>query len=326
MAYEYEELQVPELEFDLENNKATGTRVIRVTPWESIDEALADLGGGAVATGNVLLITQPAKFPGRPHLWLHKIKIKPFYECVGTADGNTLPTDPSGAEFTLTYNTPSFSTNDDDRPDLPEVPAETYLTIDRNMSIEYVATDKQGLFWPAGLGGGEPFKVGDEFHGHELPIDTQVSSHIAIADIRITWHRVKNPPRRAWQALQGLVNAETFLDYGSEQVMFVGVQEQKQFQTDGTFSYSCTYQFNARVPKFKQTDYDDDLKKWLPEKIVRGGWNHFPRPGSLGNGVSPSWQKVYRARGSSAEPQEDADLLYPKGDFRLLFQPDPDSR
>jgi hypothetical protein len=325
MAYTLTEIAVPELEYDLRNNTAVGTRVLRLTPWSELDAAVADLGGGAISSGNILLVTQPAKFPGKPHLWLHKIKIRPFHDCVGDLDVDDLPEDPTGAELTLTYQTPAFETNEGNRPDLPDVPSDTFLTVVQQMSLEVVSEESTGLYWPAGLDGGLPFQLGTT-SGHALPIDANISATIAVADIQVTWHRVKNPPRRAIKALQGTVNNSEFMGYAAEQVMFVGVQTQQQFQTDGSSLYQLTYQFNARVPKFKRYDGSTPISgtsPFLPAKIVEGGWNHFPRKGTLGSPTSPFWQKVYRRSGDLDSPQEDEDLLYLPTDFSSLFQPDP---
>lgn len=332
MAYTSTEIQTPEIEYDLRNNTASATRVLRIEPWTAVDEAITDLGGGAIANGNILLITQPSKFPGKEHLWLHKIKVKPFHDCMDTVDVDGLPTDPAGAELTLTYQTPQFESNDGNRPDLPDTPEETYLTVTRNMSLEFVSEESQGLYWQAGLDGGKPFRLGGD-SGHELPVDANISSHIAIADIQITWHRVKNPPWNAIKALQGTVNNESFMGYSAQQVLFTGCSSQVQYQTDGSQLYQLTYQFNARVPKFKQYDGITPIagtSDFLPAKIVEGGWNHFPRQGATGGAVSPFWQKVYRRAGNNASSdpddfQEDEDLLYVPTDFRQLFQPDDSS-
>ena len=332
MAYTLTEIGVPEFEFDLEQNSATAVRKLRLEPWSELDNAINDLAGGSLSMGSLVIVTQPVKYPGKDYLWLLNIKVKPFHECVGDLDSNDVPEDPAGAELTLNYKTPRFEQGTNN---LPQVPVDTYLTVERNQSLEFVSEDVQGLFYDAQYGGGDPYVVPGSstvvsgetlwYGGAPLPLDASASSTIAVGDIRVTWHRVKDPPWRAIMALQGMVNDDFFMDYSEEQVMFVGVSDRRQFQTNGTDLWQITYQFNIRIPKFKYRDYDERLKKWLPTDIATGGWNHFPRKGTSGDDPNPMWQKVYRVAGTSGSPQSDKDLLFLKGDFRKLFEPDPDS-
>lgn len=344
MAYTLTDISVPEFHFDLEANTASATRVVRLEPWSELDTAINDLAGGSLSMGQLLIVTQPIKYPGKDYLWLLDIKAKPFYDCVGTADANDLPEDPAGAELTLLYRTPRFEQGQ--QQNHPQVPVDTYLTIERNMSLEFVSEPGQGLFWPAQQAGGDPYDDGNEFDGHPVDIDGHITSVVSVGDIRVTWHRVKNPPWATIYALQGTVNNAQFMGFAEEQVLFVGVADQQQFQTDGTDIWRLTYQFNVRIPKFKHKDVDpaslqdfwgtagDYYAKYLPEHIVLGGWNHFPRKGATGLADttpaspyddSPLWQKIYRRAGTEDEPQSDLDLLFLKSDFQKLFQTDPDS-
>lgn len=344
MAYTLTDIQVPEFTYDLENNAAQAVRVVRLDPWSELETAIADLAGGSIAFGSTLVQTQPAKFPGKTFLWLREIKAKPFHDCVGDEDADGLPEDPEGGELTLTYRSPK---SEDDQAQQPNVPDGTFLTIERNMSLEFTLENKAGgLFWEAQKAGDDPFRNGDEFAGHEVKIDGTINGAIAIGDIRVTWHRVKNPPWAAIYALQGTVNDALFMGFLKEQVLFVGVSDQRQFQIDGTATWQLTYQFNIRIPKFLHKDVDPadiyDAKfhgrttpgEFLPEGVILGGWNHYPREGATGQSDntpdanwedSPRWQRIYRRRGTEAEPQTDQDLIFIPTNFEFLFQPDQQS-
>lgn len=351
MSYTLTDIKVPEFSWDFEQNTSTATRVVRLEPWSALDEAVADLAGGAISVGSLVQVTLPLKYPSKSYLWLLSVQAKPLFECVGDVGSDGIPTDPTGGELTLQYRSPRFQ--DTQREELAL--GEGFVTIEHNMSLEYVSEDTQGLFYDAQYSGGDP-TVSSGFSttidgetywygGGPVPIDSKIGAQIAVGDLRITWHRVANPPWRAMNALQGMVNDRPFFDFAPEQVLFVGANERKQFNVDGTDVWQVTYQFNIRIPKFKHQDldfFDWDLgghgiprgpngeiwtyyEKWLPEQIVSGGWNHYPRKGTTGLANSPYWQKVYRIKGDVDEPQTEKDLLYVPGNFEYLFQSDQDS-
>lgn len=344
MAYTLTDIQVPEFTYDLENNAAAATRVVWLSPWSELDAAISDLAGGSITFGSTLVQTQPVKFPGKTFLWLREIKAKPFHDCVGDVDSDGVPEDPDGGELTLSYRTPK---SQDDQTQRPNVPDGTFLTIERNMSVEFTLENKAGgLFWEAKKAGDNPFTQGDEFEGHLVKIDGTINGVVAIGDVRVTWHRVKDPPWAAIYALQGTVNNATFMGFMPEQVLFAGVSDQRQFQIDGTSTWQLTYQFNIRIPKFRHRDVDPTslnpffsrfnwYNRLLPENVVMGGWNHYPREGATGEADlspsaapwtdSPRWQRVYRRQGTESDPQSDQDLIFIPSNFELLFQPDAQS-
>lgn len=294
MAYTITDIEIPEFTWDFVNNKATGKRVVRIEPWDEVWNAAFDLSGASFQAGQIFVINPPAKFPGQPQLWLRNVRAKGFTDCFSSSDSYGMPIADEGAELVLDYGTPDFDEYNEE--DDIQPPTDTFLTIQRTQSIEFVSENVQGLFWP------DEGQVGHK----KLNIDSQITSSIGLEDLRITWHRVTNPPWNTFKAYRGTVNDATFAGYDEEQVMFIGVQDQRQFQVDGDVLWNLTMQFSAKVPKFNNGS----------GTIIEGGWNHFPRPEKERGATDPYWQKVYR----SSDTQTDADLLFLKKDFGDLFK------
>lgn len=282
------DIKTPEFTYDIFGNEASAKRVVRVDSWTDVDTAVLELAGTAYTAAGNLVVVNPAQYPGKSQLWLSRITVKAMgdTDCIGSLDANGAPTCPNGGMLTLDYKTPNFSEQEIQNP-----PTGTILTINRSMSLEIVAEENSGLYWgtsPVGL----------------VESDVKITSSIAIGDIRITWHRVTNPPWDAIYAAQGLVNDDTFVGLDAEQVMFVGVQDQRQYQTDGTSMWSLTYQFSVRIPKFNNGS----------GTTVEGGWNHYPRSKESRGASGAHFQKVYRSSTIA-----DANLLFLKTDFDQLF-------
>jgi hypothetical protein len=85
----------------------------------------------------------------------------------------------------------------------------------------------------------------------------------------ITWHRCPLPPWDTINSLRGLVNSAGLLNYGAEQVLFLGCRPSRTFQMNDSELWTLEYNFSARTPEGSATF----------------GWNHFYKPGS-------GWTKI----------------------------------
>ncbi|MDO4558552.1 MAG: hypothetical protein Q4C47_06280, partial [Planctomycetia bacterium] len=117
---------------------------------------------------------------------------------------------------------------------------------------------------------------------------------IPIAEHRVIWSCVVNPPWTTIQNLQGTVNETEFLGAPAESLLFMGVQSNKLYRGDlsegeSAFTWKIRYIFRQRGLRHR-----DELM----------GWNHLWSP-STG-----TWERA-SCQGNS---------LYDTADFQELFQ------
>jgi len=294
MAITLTDIIVPTFVYDSANGKSSAKRIVKIANWSDVDTAVTELTGSSIAAGGFLITINPAPFPGKNHLVVHKVTVKGENahhgdkDCVGAVDSDGAATSDKGAILMIEYATLQHSEEEVDDP-----PTDTLLTISRSMSLELVVEEESSMYWETGT-------------DKRVEEDVKITAVIGLTDIRMVWHDVVNPPWAAIHAKQGLVNNAVFMGRPVEQVMFIGMQDQKQFQSDGTTQYDLTYQFSVRTPKFNNGS----------GTTVEGGWNHYPRSVDSRGASDPHFQRVYRSNTIA-----DANLMFLKTDFSALFVP-----
>ncbi len=107
-----------------------------------------------------------------------------------------------------------------EREDLPEIEDDTFLTYRMDLGGEFMTKPGQSLKWEFGP---EPPAEAD------VPPEAVPTVRVSISEHHLSWSRVLNPPWNVIHESKGLVNAEVFMGYPPETMLFDGCSANKEF-------------------------------------------------------------------------------------------------
>lgn len=153
-----------------------------------------------------------------------------------------------------------------------------------------VSVGGEFLQWPAK---GAHWEIGDFKGDDKLSDTTQVGRVVGLIEHQVTWSFVKFPPWDAIRSLIGKINDKKFCGALAGTMLFLGVEAEHEFTSNGAQAWTVTYKFSEKrnVDSFG---------------IIRG-WNYFLRP-STGD-----WEKILIRAGAGSEG------IYLEGNFAGLF-------
>ncbi len=234
-----------------------GTRAVRRfrIAWSDWLSFARELVGEYQVTGGSFVFIPPKSFPGFSNMLVQELDVEPFEPSgpdgadVGTLTSgvNQYPT--GGALVTATYAA-MFDTDNDSRPDLPELPEGTYLSYKADLGSQCQATPGRTWRWQ------------DPPDYPSLPPDIQPDVQIAEGSFELTWHRVPLPPWDVIRALRGKVNSSTFVGSPPGTVLFVGAKITREFHIFQTGGF-----WRVRYSFLEST------RELSTGSLV--GWNHF---------------------------------------------------
>ncbi len=247
MPASYQELKgSPTVTVDIISGEAQGNRSFKVA-WADYGQFIYDLSGQWVTNGTTsTFVPASINFPGWPQLIVNNISVKPFMEETPasqtftslTSATNTYP----DAQVDVTYK-PRQQYNDSGaghHPGVPNVPNGTILEVSSKLATEALTTPGFGLY--AVTGGGNQLLGGD----------TTGYIRIACNSFSLRWSRVPQPPWTSMRAIEGLINAASFLGYSASTVLFEGADRDASFQINGSDLWTIVYNFKSRSQSWNQ--------------------------------------------------------------------------
>ena len=261
-------------------------RTFRIS-WQDWHEFTRMLVGNYSTVGCTFVFSRPIEFPDMPNLVVSELTIEPFDPAnpsgsdVSTLVSGTNQYPQGGALVTAIYRT-AFDTDNQPRPDLPEVPDGTYLTYQADYGAQTHTIAGRVWHWV------------DPPNNPRLPPDVNPGVIIPAGNYSLTWHRVALPPWSTIRNLRGKVNDVSFLGSPPETVLFVGARLTRKFQFAETGGFwTIEYQFIERT---LQPSTGDPV-----------GWNHQYKEQSVDN---EHWVAIADDSGNSP---------YASGDLNQLF-------
>lgn len=252
--------------------------------WQDAIPFLVELYGGWRFMGEELDYLPPASFPGVPAALATEITIEPFPADSPQSHPEITLQSPTNAYdralLTVHYGI-AFDLENNARPDLPGVPAGTYLTYRADLGHESVSTPGRNWRWAV-----DSAAVGD---------DVRPAIVTPAEEFTLTWYRVPRPPWNAIRDLRGRVNDALFLNFPPGTVLFLGCTTRRDFQVLDSGMWRLAYHFKVRS---------------VPSTAGGGqvGWNyHYRRQAASGE----HWLEI---------ADQDGNRPYAEGPFVNLFQ------
>jgi hypothetical protein len=249
----YEELAgSPIVEYT--NHGIVATRRFRV-PWDDYVAFSREIGGQYTVVGSTVVATPPVPFPGtNPAVLVDHIRVEPFESTrpdgaplSGLSTGTNRYD--NGALVTVHYREMFYEvvSATGKPPNLPSVPAETFLTYEMNIGAELVVSPAIGWQWPNS-------KV---FSDNIAPnILRPTAEHL------ITWHRVPSVPYSAIRNCRGKINSADVFSVPAGCLLFLGAKLQRDTSRGGNTPVSqVQYTFIERT-------------NWLSGNTP-AGWNYM---------------------------------------------------
>ena len=258
MSYSAEELKAPTL--DVTDQSLSATRELKITPYSSIFNYLADLYGINFIAGGEIVRGGIVTFPGKPWLVLKSVGIEPFNdELVTGTDGNGVATTDE-AKVVLKYEAATFNQDDQNEDNQDEDTPGTYMTWKVSGGQSMLTHPLSSIEWQEANDDG--IKA--------LPEDVNPGQPIGLINHDITWHQV---PRIPWAAIRDCLNRTNDADFLSaedpETILFKSFEFTQTTHVDGSVKYELTYHFVERIIDGAGLDAGNP---------VAVGWNHFLRP------------------------------------------------
>ena len=222
------------------------------------------------------------------------VDISPFYSEEPGITGNSPASEWSVVK--ISYKVPDRKDSEDEDPDDPE----TFLTHKLTIGAEMMTVPPRKAEVPDDPNrspGETPVSEGGFLPDEEAEIDKKMTDEDApitllmpTAEHQFSWKRVLYPPFGAIYNAIGKLNASAFAGCAAETLMFLGVDAQREFTTDGQEPWTLDYRFSHRCSQ----------PIGAPNPLT---WNHFyvPKKGT--------WEKL-RFNGQ---------LAYRTTDFSGLF-------
>ena len=242
--------------------------------WGSIDSFISESLPPPLVIGGFVLHAPRRTMPGYPYLFTESIRIEPWDSSVpGGCDD--IPSS-QWAKASVSYKT--IENEDEDEQD-----PETFLTHRISIGAEFLTLPKQAARWH-GEEGEEDAEIPK---GEDIPF----SKLIPTAEHQFTWKQVVSPPFTAIRNAIGKTNSVPIFGAATETLLFLGVDAQREFTSDGQKPWTLDYRFSERLVK------DGGIR------VI--GWNHAFRP------ESGKWEV----------PKLDGKKIYDQTGFLTLFQP-----
>lgn len=188
--------------------------------------------------------------------------------------------------YLLTVSYAPLETQGDDGSSSDPAAPQDALTGSIITSTEAMTLPGYGLQWDGLSGGEEKIKEG-------------ITPYLIIPTTQFTVikPRQSSIPWAAERANKGRVNANTFWGYPPETVLYMGMQMQFRYSTDGSRQYDITHTFSARQIVYKNKVY---------------GWNHQYHEGK---------KDFYKVKyGKAAETDPDRFIYDPVTTFSALVK------
>lgn len=265
-----------------ERHGPDGFRAVRrfLVAWEDREAFAAEVlgrgGGDAPRPGS--------RYPGKSDVYAAAVTFEPADPAAlrtllaGQGDDpSALLADYSGTPVVAKVEYRGMSPQD--RPDGPQPSRGTQLSYRMEPVWEVLPLTGSGWRW-------------SDLPQQSLPGDAVLDPLLPQTDHILTWRQVVGPPWQAVRALQGKINAETFLECPPGTVLFLGATAAKLFRGAGDvapFCWELTYRFRERAIKHGGQVF---------------GWNHRYR------GDPPGF----------AVPEDDDGPLFESADFAPLFR------
>ena len=267
-----------------------------VVAWENRRALLRELLGNSYEFGG----SNRAQYPASQYVLCTGARCRPFDETAPDAAtftnvaGDLNSYTGSKALLTVDYKLVVIAFDQTAGFTLPrpaDAEPDTYLSYNMRMSGEFVLTKGAVRKWTA---------------APAQPVPEGLAVQWApIAEHRITWHRVVNPPFTAMRNCRGVLNNAAFLGCPTETVLFEGANVSREFQGfaeggtaeevgDPFLSWKVSYVFREKTIPIG----DGNFAGW------NHNWNRFPENAPTG------WDKLVT---------EDGKGNYPTADFTTLF-------
>jgi hypothetical protein len=231
----------------VDDGGVVGQRVF-IMAWTDVSDFFALMYGAYTNNSGQTVVTAPQHWPGIPSLYVRGLDAEP--QDPSSPAGNqsyqqitsnqvvdfTLPTFPNqgytgkpcGARVTVIYR--PFAPNG--TPDgKPSVPAGTFLDFESESTETALPVPGRYLKWAS--------------DSVVLPHDVTAPVPIYNEEIRLTWHRVTQPPFSAMSKLKGCVNENSFCNHGQQRVIYLGGTVSQEFQIGNTILYTVAHRFRA---------------------------------------------------------------------------------
>ncbi len=287
MSYEVEELTAPSL--DVTDDSLSASRSLKITPYSSIFDYLADLYGINFVAGGTVVRGGMVTFPGKPWLILKSVGVEPFNdEFITGVDGNGLATTDE-ARVTLKYEAAAFGQGDEDDNQPDDSPG-AYMTWKVTGSQSMLTHSLSSLEWEEANDDGVK----------ALPEDMNPGEPISIITHDVTWHQV---PRIPWATIRSCLNRTNDGDFLSatdaETILFKSFEFTQTTHIDGSIKFELVYHFAERIVDGAGLDGGNP---------VAVGWNHFLRPDA--GAAQADWQRIVNKSGDKLLPPTDLSALF----------------
>lgn len=250
--------------------------------WEDRNAFAAEVMGTAIEFGGVGSV----HYPGRPEVHAVRLRFEPFdpdAPDVQTLEDLTIGLNSYSGSFAkaiVDYQT----LIDRDRSDGPDNQPGTYLSYRMVFHTDPLSLTTESWEW-------------DDQPTATLPADLELIKAVPLAEHRLTWHQVINPPWAMIHATQGKINEEEFLGCPPETLLFEGAEATKLFRAGladdfADVAWQIDYVFRERSIKHGGNVF---------------GWNHIYR------GDPAGWARLTNG----------SDYLYDTADFAPLFVSPP---
>jgi len=244
---------------------ATATRELQIAGTAAEKEQLlSDLFDVGFVPGQGFTTKQRARHPD--HDWMSAVSCN--FEVWEPHDPPHSGTEYEFVKAVVSYEGRQLEGNQDPDND-PETPSGTFLSHDREASIEMMTIPNHGFVWSTAP-------------KDPLPADIDTAIKIPTITHRLTWSNVTEPPWAALREKIGCINTNAFFGAEPETVLFVGYSSQIDYDTDGVALYTLVYEFVER-----NITYDPGGGGAVVPGI---GWNEFFRPGH-----ATPWQRLENA-------------------------------
>ncbi len=271
----------PKEQYDRDGFSAQRTFLV---PWENRTQFAQTVLGTGSTTGTDQVLT----YPGQSQTVAVRMKMEPLDpEAIELNSVQNIATDLpkyGGSYWKSTVYYESIS--DDDRSDLPDTPAGSWITYRMEIGAVEEIVPLAAWKWSD-----RPDLV--------LPIDFSGVKRIPYTEHHLTWNQVVGPPWSAISRLQGKVNQLTFVGCEPGTLLFDGAVGNKLYKKGDTiqenpssFTWQIRFVFRERSIKSGGQVF---------------GWNHFYRSSP------PGWVELV----------DGSKKFYDSGDFNELFVPEP---
>lgn len=287
MPVPFEELiESPEVTID--DGRFKAIRRFKVD-WDKTIDFCKELCGYWERSGNSLVSTPPAHFPGILQAVCRRAEFMPFppdrIKTPASSDLTTSANQPEYALVTATYQIPENNNHRQRNSALQNLtPEGTFLT----QSVD-VGTTRLSI-------GGRRMKYVDAGGAlRDAPPDIAIGVDVPVDQFTLSWERVPYllVPWQMISDIRGTVNNQLFNRYPPECVLFAGCQLQYEFQYSGDVLCRLDYRFIAKTVR-------------KGGNTVASGWTHV---------WSPEAGDFVEVRTETTPPRK----LYASADFRNLF-------